>query len=67
MIGHTVNLLARVTPWPDPVYWAVIGDIVHSRALKDRAAWQRRLEAVLSEADQRFGSRLAGMDADPGG
>lgn len=42
-----------------PVYWAVIGDIVHSRALKDRAAWQRRLEAVLSEADQRFGAGLA--------
>ncbi|HEX6988880.1 MAG TPA: SatD family protein [Bacillota bacterium] len=42
-----------------PVYWAVIGDIVHSRALKDRAAWQQRLEAVLVEADQRFAAGLA--------
>lgn len=42
-----------------PAYWAVIGDIVRSRALKDRAAWQRRLEDVLAEADRRFAAGLA--------
>ena len=39
-------------------YWAVIGDIVHSRSIKDRARFQKGLESVLDEANRRFAAEL---------
>ena len=40
-------------------YWAVIGDIVRSRAIAERAAFQARLEAVLEGANRLQADALA--------
>lgn len=41
-----------------PEYIAVIGDLVASRELPDRAAVQRQLHAVLEELNERFAGRI---------
>jgi len=40
-------------------YWAVIGDIVRSRAIPERDAFQRRLAALLEGTTARYGRTLA--------
>lgn len=40
-------------------YWAVIGDLVRSRAITNRPAFQARLEAVLEQASHQYGGSLA--------
>lgn len=41
------------------MYFAIIGDIIDSRSLKQRDAVQEKLEAVLKETSQRFHQQLA--------
>lgn len=42
-----------------PAYWAVIADIVRSRRITDRAAFQSRLEQLLGEINDQHGPSLA--------
>lgn len=43
-----------MVPLATQTYWAVIGDVVHSRAIAQRHQFQKQLEAVLATANERF-------------
>lgn len=42
-----------------PAYWALIGDVVGSRRVADRARLQARLERVLRDLNRGWGEALA--------
>lgn len=44
---------------PDQTYWALIGDLVHSRRIGNRARFQRRFEAAVEALNQELAGSLA--------